>query len=656
MDQGTLAFSVDRPTTSNYLRQPWLTIARAIWVLFFINVLIVTVGLIPFNYNSYHHPLPDVLIGLNQLGISADLYSIYHTIFRFLYSGIFVAIAAIIFWRKSNDRLAIFVSLFLMCFGAVPVNTVLDSASITPPFLQLLVYCAGIVGWGSVFLFFCIFPDGHFAGYWTKWLAFAGFLFAILWFLPPEAPLQPSNWNLPALAGIMLLLGSFLLYAQIYRYRHVSTLLQRKQTKWLIWAFATAISLMIMIIVVSPSEETPVAHAITELIYPLTDSAFLLIPLALAFAIFRYRLWDIDFIINRSLVYGALTLLLLVVFGGVLYGISLLMQGQQSVFGVVVAAVAVTSLFQPARRRLQHFVDSRFYRIKIDYERNPQLTVKQMRPGLTIAPQDTPFGEYKNLELIGRGGMAQIYKSHHPRLNCPVAIKLLSVELALEEDFPIRFEREAEIVSKLQHPNIVRLFDYGKLEQTHFMVMEYIAGEDLERRLRNCARLALAEVAKIVGDVASALDYAHSQGLVHRDIKPSNIMLDKNGDRAVLTDFGVAKMLNRKTSLTQSGVLIGTLSYLSPEQIQDAPLDGRADIYALGVMVYQMLTGELPFKQGNMGALLIAHMTQPAPDPRSIVADLPLSVSAMIAHAMAKQPDDRYQKAGEFAQALSYHL
>jgi len=387
-------------------------------------------------------------------------------------------------------------------------------------------------------------------------------------------------------------------------------------------------------------------------------------PLSLAVAILRYRLWDIDIIINRTLVYGTLTGLLIVLFGSSLFVISGVFQaftsGQQSVVALVVSALFFGILFQPTRLRLQRFVDRRFYGIQIDYQ-----PVQSPKSPFTIARPVTHhhFGTYENLELIGRGGMAEVYRAHHPTLNRPVAIKILPAQFASETDFRKRFIREAQTIAALKHPNIVQVFDFGEAENTYYMVMEHIAGPDLGDYLKGNGPLSLEQAKPIIEDIASALDYAHTESLVHRDIKPSNVMLEpitnpgmdgqQHPQRAVLMDFGIAKIVGGGTRFTQTGGVLGTFDYIAPEQIEaSGEIDGRADIYALGIMVYQMLTGELPFKYHNPGALLIAHMTRPAPDPREVVPDLPREVVHALRRALAKNPTERYDTAGDFVAAL----
>jgi predicted Ser/Thr protein kinase len=272
-------------------------------------------------------------------------------------------------------------------------------------------------------------------------------------------------------------------------------------------------------------------------------------------------------------------------------------------------------------------------------------------------PCGTRLGPYEVKEPLGRGGMAEVYKGRHARLDRTVAIKVLPAGLAAEADFRQRFTREAQAVAALRHPNIVQVYDFGDVEGMYYMVMEYVDGIDLARHMREVGAMELEQVRSILRDLASALDYAHAEGLVHRDVKPSNVMLQPItsgcGLRAVLADFGIAKILDKDTGTTKTGMMMGTLDYMAPEQIRTAgQVDGRADVYALGVMLYQMLTGELPFKGDNPGAVLMAHLEQPPPDPCLLRPDLPENVATAVLRALVKTSQDRCPTAGELAEAL----
>ncbi len=267
----------------------------------------------------------------------------------------------------------------------------------------------------------------------------------------------------------------------------------------------------------------------------------------------------------------------------------------------------------------------------------------------------TRLGTYEVIELLGRGGMAEVYKGRHPRLDRTVAIKILPASLANDADFRRRFEREAKAVAALRHPNIVQMFDFGDVEGLYYMVMEYIDGTDLSRYMNESGPMALAQVRLILNDLAGALDYAHTQDLVHRDVKPSNVLLREEEDNlsAILTDFGIAKILGSDTGATETGMMMGTLDYMAPEQIRvSRKVDGRADIYAMGVMAYRMLTGEPPFKGEHPSTVMLGHLQDPPPDPRKLVPDLPERVAAAIVRAMAKDPDERFDTVGELAEEL----
>jgi serine/threonine protein kinase len=269
----------------------------------------------------------------------------------------------------------------------------------------------------------------------------------------------------------------------------------------------------------------------------------------------------------------------------------------------------------------------------------------------------TRIGPYEVIELLGRGGMAEVYKGLHSRLERMVAIKVLSQNLALEADFRSRFEREARAIAGLRHPNIVQMFDFGDVDGLYYMVMEFIAGKDLARLIADAAPLPLDLARSLAGDVAAALDYAHFQDLVHRDVKPSNILLQISDvmprPRAILTDFGIAKILGGDTGATKTGLMMGTLNYMAPEQIRSSGhVDGRADVYALGVVTYQMLTGHLPFQADNPGAMMLAHLQQTPTDPLTYVPTLPAQTVEALLKALEKEPADRIATAGEFVQML----
>ncbi len=261
------------------------------------------------------------------------------------------------------------------------------------------------------------------------------------------------------------------------------------------------------------------------------------------------------------------------------------------------------------------------------------------------------LGRYKIEALIGRGGMAAVYRAFDPALQRNVALKVLYPQYLADPSLVERFRREAITAASLDHPYIAPIYDVGEVDGLVYLAMKLLPGPSLAELLQREGRMPISRVAILISEVASALEEAHAHGIVHRDIKPGNVLFDARG-RAMLTDFGIAKSLE-SSSLTESSVIVGTPDYIAPEQIDPhlAPsghIDGRADIYALGAMVYRAITGRRPF-DGSAQTVLLAHLQQEPPPPSSIVPELPPAIDAVVGRALAKHPDDRYTSAGEFA-------
>ncbi len=253
-------------------------------------------------------------------------------------------------------------------------------------------------------------------------------------------------------------------------------------------------------------------------------------------------------------------------------------------------------------------------------------------------------GNYHITERLGRGGMADVYKALHSGLQVHRAIKFIRPELVTSEDFRARFQNEAQAVARLEHPNIVRIHDFGHVDNQYFMVMQFIEGHDLKRQLAESGPLAVEQAIDLVCAIAGALSYAHDRDLIHRDIKPENIMLGKN-DTPILMDFGVAKLLTETTALTQTGVGIGTPAYMAPEQAQGMTVTPATDIYALSVVLYELLTGEQPYSADTPIAVMLKAINDPLPLPRSINPDISEALQAVIIKGTAKEPEQRYASA-----------
>jgi len=264
------------------------------------------------------------------------------------------------------------------------------------------------------------------------------------------------------------------------------------------------------------------------------------------------------------------------------------------------------------------------------------------------------LGKYTVLEPLGSGGMARVYRAYHPKLDRYVAIKVLRSDLVDDPMFLSRFRHEAQAVAALRHPNIVQVFDFDIENDDYYMVMELLDGDSLHTRLNDYRvrgeQMPYGEMVRILLDVLDGLDYAHAEGMIHRDIKPANILLTRKG-QAVLADFGIAQIVG-STHHTVSGALLGTLNYMAPEQGLQGICDARSDIYAMGVVFYEMLTQQPPYEADTPLAILLKHVNDPLPLPHLVNAAIPLSLERVVLKSLAKEPDNRFQSAAEMAQVL----
>ncbi len=256
---------------------------------------------------------------------------------------------------------------------------------------------------------------------------------------------------------------------------------------------------------------------------------------------------------------------------------------------------------------------------------------------------------------LGSGGMGAVYDAYQTAMKRHVAVKILPEELADNPDYLERFNREAETLTQLEHPHIVPVYDYGTLGKTSYIVMRLLKGGTLNQRMLAGPFISVGETRQILQQVCSALDYAHNKGIVHRDIKASNVMLDEQGN-AYLTDFGIAKLLHATTGITATGMMLGTPAYMAPEQWKGAESNAQTDIYALGVLLYSMLTGNLPFEAPTPYALMDKHLNEKAQPPSKLNQNLPEEVNGVLNRAMAKAPENRFQSARIFFQAFDRAL
>lgn len=261
--------------------------------------------------------------------------------------------------------------------------------------------------------------------------------------------------------------------------------------------------------------------------------------------------------------------------------------------------------------------------------------------------------QYDLEDEIGRGGMSVVYRARDLRLNRPVAIKVLPPELAYDPAVRTRFTREAQTSAQLSHAHIVPIYDVGERDGIAYFVMAIVTGGNLATLLAREPRQPIDEVRRLLREIADALGYAHQHGVVHRDIKPDNILLDRESGRAMVTDFGIARAMEAGARLTVTGIAVGTPTYMSPEQaVGEREIDGRSDIYSLGVLAYQMLTGRVPFTGSNSMALLLKHVTERPQPIVELRPETPRALRDAVERALMKEREDRWPTAAALSEAL----
>jgi Protein kinase domain len=265
------------------------------------------------------------------------------------------------------------------------------------------------------------------------------------------------------------------------------------------------------------------------------------------------------------------------------------------------------------------------------------------------------FGGYRIERRLGRGGMGILYLAIEPGLERRVALKLIAPEAAADDVFAKRFAEESRIAASIEHPNVVPIYAAGEEGGVPFIAMRYVSGSDLSRRIAREGRLQPARAAALIAQVGNGLDAIHAAGLVHRDVKPANVLLsgEEGEEHAYITDFGVARNVATESGLTQTGRFVGTLDYVAPEQISGGAVDARADVYALGCLLFKLLTGEVPFPRDGEAARLYAHLNDPPPAPSLYAPEVSMALDDVVIRAMSKQPDDRYPSAGDLGRAAA---
>jgi tRNA A-37 threonylcarbamoyl transferase component Bud32 len=663
---GTLTTRVVDLKRLQLARRAWVVIAAYSVIYALLNWGLYTVGrLEPCLAEPCAHPQlsPQAAITFEQSGIPFALAALLRPLSELLWMTVYIGVGILIYRRRSDDWMGLLVSLMLCLLGpqltySIETLQVTDAAwqwVSTPLTIAMLV-----LTYAALYLL----PDGTFVPRWSK-----GLLVVSLCIEVPRGILTNTTLSGDFLGYVLvfaLILTAIGLGLQIRRYRRLPQA-NRQQMKWLLFGGALlmvglALSIFQRLFLPDFSGLTYIALSLIALLAQVT--VYLGLPVAFAFSILRYRLWEADLVINRSLVYVTS----FVVIGSMIGGLSVLISigltglvGQERTWAwpLVVSLAAAAALFAPISRRLAAFIDRQVYGLRVELAQIEQQSreaslksdpMPEVRAGGFAGRR---VGAYQLVRLLGRGAMSEVYSANEPNSGLPVAVKILPPEHAGKPKLVQRFQREAEALKRIDHPNVVRLMGSGMTDGTFFVVMELVAGQTLADWMRADANISREAALTVIQDIAAGLDAAHDAGLVHRDVKPANVLLRQSNERthAVLSDFGIVKLMDAEAGGEEDS-FIGTMYYVAPEQIKTAKsVDHRADIYALGVIAYQLLTGQHPF-DGSPTALLFSHLNQPPADPRTLKPSLPKATAQAVLRALAKKPEERYQTAGAFAAAL----
>jgi len=648
-----------------------LSVARGVFVcLSLATIVFFAVGLQVYYRELLDDIDAETLTTLRSLGMSGGFYAGYQTSLAILLAVGSCTAGMIIFRFKSDEWVAMVVAFTLIGMGANAFEPLGMASRVIGSRTPVQFVMAMILASHPLTCY--VMPDGKFPQKWMKyaaWIWFSWLLISVFW---TSFPVNLFNWSGNGFEVYLYSLLAALLtgiYALIYRYTHTDNLVKRQQLKWVVFsiAFAIVIALGSDLFTEFFEKTGPSAGSLlieNMITQTISVIALLSVPIAMVFSILRYRLYDIELVINRSLIYGLLAIILAVIFGGVLLGLQALFRAitgnhNPPPVGIVVATLAVFSLFSPTLKISRNFVNRKIFGIEFNFTDAKRLNAKIEKAAHLPTHIVASIGGYTDLELVSRGGMGEVYKARHPTLNHTLAIKVLSSYFKDDPNFNKRFAREAEMMARLRHPNIITIHDFGEQDGLPYIVMEYLTGETLSQILKERERLPLDESLPLLQDLSSALDYAHGQGVIHRDIKPSNVIIEPtntstNGrtQRAILMDFGIARFVNENSTLTASGDVLGTADYISPEQIHGiTDLDSRTDQYSFGVMTYQVLTGHKPFERANTWAMIRSHLEEPPPDPR-IHVSMPESAADALLKALAKKPEERFSSVGEFVTEL----
>ncbi len=605
---------------------------------------------------------PEIANNFHEVGLSPLVWAGHILFLDMLVVTTYIGVATIIYLRRPNDWLVLVTSGMLIGISSNVVISNSTSPFANTPF-EWIPNVHTLIAIYLTFKFLAVFPNGQYVPAWMRWWVYIGMIWEVSRRVFAGALTTTQGEFRVDLFLSTFIIASVGIVAQIIRYRRHSTITQRQQTKWAILGGALCLLLgtigagvyFTVLPIIEARTNALWLNIGLRLVY---YSAFLLLIMGLGFSIVRYRIWEADLAINRSVAYFFVTLILGLLFLGNLVAIqrlfNLVLGQEMDILATIIATGVVVALFPRVQKSVRHQIDRRIFGLRqdlLEINKQQQERVEIYAEGKKGALSDRQIGEYQIGALVGKGGMGQVYHATHIPTGEAVAFKVLAEALFTEDDAQQRFIREAKLAQSLSHPHIVPVLKNVYDNQYLYIIMPFIAGRDLWTIYKEQGKIALADMHHILVQIADALDYLHGQGIVHRDIKPSNIMLTAD-NHAWLLDFGIAKWVNDSHVLTRSSGILGTLDYTAPEQlVSSKDVDHRADIYALGVMTYQLLAGQAPFT-GGVGNLVYAHLNQPAPDIRVIMPDMPAGVAFALMRAMAKDADDRFDTAGEFIRAM----
>lgn len=636
----TLNIGSDMTQTTTRLTKPYhALLIRVIWVIFAILLAYFYMIAMRQFVDKLSTTLPltipssNLLFTLSEMGIPATISRSILIAWTWLVIVLGYISSAFIVWKRGDDWVAVGTAIGLLYVGRIAL--VYEYGAPPADYIPSVVSAIYI----TILL---VFPNGQLKPRWS--------LFIPVWGFIAELPLELMIGDLSGSAEFIRTAYPIpLILVLIYRHRRILVTEAKQQSKWLfVLIFVLALGQVLYSLpeIISPDETWLIGNIMRgtgETLYYIGATTA---PIAILFAMLRYRLWDIDLFINRTLVYGTVAMLVMILFFTVSTGSQMAFGNTSPLFAFFVSAALSVGFFRPVRNQTQHLIDRYIYGLRFDlneledYETLPTI----VNPGELTGRQ---LGDYEVQGVIGRGGMGEVYEGFGKGQR--VAIKTMLAKVAHDPDFRSRFEREAEASENLQHPNIVRGLGSGEINDIPYLIMEYIEGDELSRLIKGGGLFTIETCCLIMSEICSALSATHHAGYVHRDVKPANILI-RNDGRAMLMDFGISKAQDaREITGTEA---IGSIHYMAPEQIKSSrDVDHHADIYALGCLFYSMLTGMTPFS-GTSVQVMFAQINKPAPDPRDSQPGIPDYIAEAILKAMEKDPQDRFSSAEEFAEAV----